>query len=70
MPRRNKPTVEYAVFKLYRGSPEYWDGPYPTLKKAQKVFLRSYANEDPKSEDFGIFKTVTTQLRTPCLKKK
>jgi hypothetical protein len=61
--------IEYAIFKMYR-TPEYWDGPYKTLKAALADFKKSYANAPEQSQDFAIFKIITTKVKTKWVTKK
>jgi len=62
-----KPEIEYAIFKMYR-DPEYWDGPYKTMKKAVADYQKKYANrEEP--QDFRIFKLTRTRMQWPRKRK-
>jgi len=54
-------TTEYAIYKMFR-DPEYWDGPFKTLKKARVAYRKKYVN-DAGPQDFQIYKIVLTPLR-------
>ena len=60
--KKIKPKVEYAIYKMYQ-DPEYWDGPYRTLKQAIAEYRRVYAPRVTEPEDFRVYKIVTTALR-------
>jgi len=62
--------IEYAIYKLYRNSPEYWDGPYKTLKAALVEFKKNYTNPATEPQYFAIFKIVITRVKTKWVTRK
>lgn len=66
---RRSSVIEYAIGKMYKKSPEFWEGPYKTLKAALGDFKKMYANPPHVSQDFEIFKITTTKVKTKWTKK-
>lgn len=58
-----KTKTYYAIFKMFAGDADYWDGPFKTREKAEKKFRTTYRNEIGR-QDFQVAKIVTTFLRT------
>lgn len=63
-------STTYAIYKMYRPDPEYWDGPYKTLKAALADFKKSYTNPATEPQDFAIFKIITTRVKTKWVTRK
>jgi len=58
-----KPEMQYYIYKMFRGAPTMWDGPYQTLKVARSAYAAGYANPRGEAQDFYIYKHVTTITR-------
>lgn len=53
-----KTQTEYAIYKrIVKEEPEYWDGPYKSLRAATEQFDKHYAVEG-KRQDFIIAKVT------------
>lgn len=59
-----KPIVEFRIYKLTKGAPEEWDGPYATEEKAQADFDVEYDNVSG-SQDFAIARVTVEFLPPP-----
>lgn len=62
--------IEYAIYKMCRPNPEYWDGGYKTLTEARAEFKAKYANDPEEPQDFAIFKIITTRVKTKWVTKR
>jgi hypothetical protein len=61
-------SIEYHIVKDCPGHPDFWEGPYPSLRKAKKDWDKAYKNEVG-SQDFIIARVTSEQVH-PVRRKK
>jgi hypothetical protein len=63
-----KKIIEYIIYKDFKDAPEYWDGPFKSLREAAIVFYDKYHNDIGK-QSFVIARANVTPIRLRKIKK-